>query len=534
MSNAIEELKIAYLKSLPKKVQAMRELMEANHREAWSLLHRKAHSLRGSAGTYGFENVSTAAATLEALLDKALKNDEDPRQEKLIWETFAILESSLHNSSNYSLLNLPYSKEEKPHDIFCLLTDDSEIIHVIRESLNSLGFTIYEFTDSVEFENFVRMQAQYISLIDLQKVDPLLENFLKKNAQQVSHQKIVFTMDTDSDLSTRLRTIRFGSRAFFLKPFHPGELIIKIEQIREASSQYRILILDDDPDTNQWYSFLLSNSGFHCKTLYSYEHIESEMDEFKPDLVLMDMYMPEVSGIELAAVLRQRSVYEGIPIVFLSSEENKHEQIRAMRFGADDFIVKSHDPRHLIDSVYNRILRYKAIATKMVYDGLTAVYNHAFVMSRLEVECKLALRLSTTLSIAILDLDNFKGINDTYGHPAGDHVLKTLCFLLRNRLRKSDIVGRYGGEEFIVILPHTKKEQAEVLLNVIKSHFNKITFSHENFQFTVSFSAGIAEFPREPNVESLIQSADEALYSAKNYGKNQVCVYNPFPIRKKG
>jgi diguanylate cyclase (GGDEF)-like protein len=252
--------------------------------------------------------------------------------------------------------------------------------------------------------------------------------------------------------------------------------------------------------------------------------IMEQLISFKPDLILMDMYMPDCNGYELAKVLRQMEAYVSIPIVFLSSETCVTRQLTAMRMGGDDFLTKPIKTEHLVSSVTIRAERMRIIRNFMERDSLTGLYNHSRSEEQLELAIMRVRRSGGHLAFAMIDIDNFKQINDTYGHPTGDRVIVTLARLLQQRLRKTDIVGRYGGEEFVVVLPDTDIDAARDVLDKIRESFAMIRHAYEKGEFSVTFSCGIARFPECIDATIISNEADKALYQAKNAGRNRVVV----------
>ena len=244
--------------------------------------------------------------------------------------------------------------------------------------------------------------------------------------------------------------------------------------------------------------------------------------EAKPELILMDMYMPKCSGMELASIIRQQEAYVSVPIIFLSLETDKEKQIEAIRLGGDDFLTKPIKAEHLISTIETRITRTRSLRYYMERDSLTGLLNHTNLKERLMLEILKAERTGSNLCFAMIDLDHFKNVNDTYGHLTGDYVLKSLSRLLKDRLRRTDIIGRYGGEEFGVILLNTKPENAIVILDKIRVKFSKLKQKFEEKDFFVKFSCGIASYPFYKNPEDIGSAADRALYYAKEAGRNIV------------
>jgi diguanylate cyclase (GGDEF)-like protein len=203
--------------------------------------------------------------------------------------------------------------------------------------------------------------------------------------------------------------------------------------------------------------------------------------------------------------------YVSIPIVFLSSETCVKRQLVAMRMGGDDFLTKPIQPDHLVSSVAIRAERMRVIRTFMERDSLTGLYNRSMSEEHLELAVMRAHRSGRSLAFAMLDIDGFKKINDTYGHPTGDRVIVTLARLLQQRLRKTDIIGRFGGEEFAVVLPDTDPEAACEVLDQIRQSFAVVRHAYATGEFSVTFSCGIAAYPRHGDVSTLCDAADKAL-----------------------
>jgi diguanylate cyclase (GGDEF)-like protein len=286
-------------------------------------------------------------------------------------------------------------------------------------------------------------------------------------------------------------------------------------------------VVDDEQELANYHSLILQGAGMVTEIVNSPLHVFDRLSEFGPDLVLMDMYMPECDGMELARTIRQMKAYFSVPIVFLSGETNIDKQLSAMIMGGDEFLTKPIKPEHLISSVAIRAERMRIIRSFMERDSLTGLLNHTKTKLGLDVAVARAKRLITRTSFAMIDIDKFKLVNDTYGHPVGDRVIASLARLLQQRFRKTDIIGRYGGEEFAVVLTETDVHHAKDMLNKIRTIFSHIKFRHEDEEFSVSFSAGVASYPEFANTELLSDAADKALYEAKRTGRNKVCIASP-------
>jgi diguanylate cyclase (GGDEF)-like protein len=338
---------------------------------------------------------------------------------------------------------------------------------------------------------------------------------------------LLFFSRQDADTQTRLSAVCAGGQAFFTGTIDASIVLECIERLTNIAhfEPYKVLVVDDSRAQASFTERALNSAGMVTSTLHEPNRVMSELAEFQPDLIILDMYMPRCSGPELAKVIRQSERYVSVPIIFLSAEGDLDKQLDAMGEGADDFITKPIKPRHLIATVRQRAARARSLHALMVRDSLTGLYNHTHILQLLEDACGRARRTARPLSFAMLDIDFFKKVNDTYGHPVGDRVIKSLAVFLKQRLRKTDFIGRYGGEEFAVVLPDTDAASALKVIEEIRQHFAEILHPAQPQDLFCTFSCGIAELQGSEDGKMLSKNADLALYSAKQAGRNQVALF---------
>jgi diguanylate cyclase (GGDEF)-like protein len=339
---------------------------------------------------------------------------------------------------------------------------------------------------------------------------------------------LLFYSDQDTDTPTLLAAVRAGGGAFFNETLDASSLLERIEAITTHISQrepYRALIIDDSRAQALYTERALNNAGISTRTLTDPVKTMAELADFQPDLIILDMYMPECSGTELAQVIRHDDRYVSVPIIYLSAEDDLDKQLDAMSEGGDDFLTKPIKPRHLIATVRNRAERARNLKSRMVRDSLTGLFNHTYTLQLLDDARIRAEREHQPLSFAMIDIDHFKKVNDTYGHPMGDRVIKSLSLFLKQRLRQCDRIGRYGGEEFAVIMPNTTAAAAAHVLDEIRERFAEIHYPAQPNDLNCTFSCGIAQLRAGMDSNLLTKHADEALYTAKRAGRDTVAVY---------
>jgi diguanylate cyclase (GGDEF)-like protein len=290
-----------------------------------------------------------------------------------------------------------------------------------------------------------------------------------------------------------------------------------------------VLSVEDDPDQAGLVRSILESAGYEVCVAAGAREFEEALIAFRPDLVLMDILLPGgVSGYDLARCLRQDERYATLPVLFLTTEQQIHVRIEAVRAGGDDHLAKPISPGLLLSTVAARLERARFLKDLMERDGLTRLLVHTAFLERVRAALIRRRRRpeSPQAALVVLDLDHFKKINDTWGHPVGDRVLIALSGLMRSRLRQTDSIGRLGGEEFGALLEDLTAEDAVHLVERLLADFSAIEHrGPEGASFRVSFSAGVAMSGAASDLPSWLEIADEALYEAKRGGRNRVVGY---------
>lgn len=411
-----------------------------------------------------------------------------------------------------------------------LALNNSEYANRIINQLEFFGFRSISF-DSVDDFIYAAKQDQPETIVaDVDFGGQSFGGIEAVKEIQTNHETTIPTIyvsENKDDIETRLLASRNGGEEFFYRALDPGQLIEKIEQYSHSNVQdpYRILVVDDSKAQAKYIENILIKTGMIPKIETDPMQVLVALEKFQPEIIIMDMYMPGCTGMELARVIRQQDKFHNVPIIYLSAEDDLNKQLHAMSLGGDDFLTKPIDPKHLIATLQNRGRRARSLIALMIRDSLTGLYNHTHTLHLLELEITKGVEQNKPVCFAMLDIDFFKKINDNYGHPIGDRVLKSLSLFLKQRLRKTDHIGRYGGEEFAIVLPNTTERDAKIIINEIRERFAELPQPAGNGNFNVTFSCGIA-LSHEENAQSLCEKADQALYDAKRNGRNTVRCYN--------
>ncbi|WP_421682379.1 PleD family two-component system response regulator [Stutzerimonas urumqiensis] len=407
-----------------------------------------------------------------------------------------------------------------------LALSESERASRLSQQLEFFGVAAQVHASADQFAAAMRERHPAAILMDVDFGGPDLGVRLIEHIQQGLEQKlpVLFFSHDERDTPTRLAAVRAGGLEFFTGSVDASSLLEKIEDLTRSAHNdpYRVLIIDDSRAQATHTERVLNSAGIITRTLLEPFEAMATLSEFQPDLIILDMYMPDCVGTELAKVIRQHERYVSVPIIYLSAEDDIDKQIDAMSEGGDDFLTKPIKTRHLIATVRTRASRARNLKARIVRDSLTGLYNHTHTLQLLEDASFRARREGQPLSFAMLDIDHFKRVNDEYGHPMGDRVIKSLALFLKQRLRKTDQIGRYGGEEFAVVLPDTDARAAGDVLDEIRRRFAEIHYPAKPRDLSCTFSCGIAELAPGTDVKALTQQADEALYRAKHGGRNRV------------
>lgn len=414
---------------------------------------------------------------------------------------------------------------DRPSTALVIFDENSDEADSLDAQLAPFGYSVTHVDATSDLIEAVRSADAPFLLVRARNPDISGDSraALQTLLEAIPETVIVFLAEHGS-LTARVAAIRNGAAAYIIAPYSALDIVDRLESLGGVSQDqpYRVMIVDDDPQIARYHEAILHQANIKTTIVPDASETLNVMTEFRPELILLDFYMPDFDGRELAAAIRQEPAYDSIPIVFLSGEGDRDVQQRVMRIGGDDFLTKPIRPDHLLGAVLLRARRFRSLRAMMSRDSLTGLLNHTATKEQVEIALSSARRRGKDLSFAMLDIDKFKDVNDTYGHPAGDQVLRSLSLLLKQRLRTTDIIGRYGGEEFVVALPETPQSDAVRVLNDIREGFSVIDQPSHLGPFRVTLSCGVASFPARDGIESLTEAADKALYDAKRNGRNRV------------
>lgn len=285
----------------------------------------------------------------------------------------------------------------------------------------------------------------------------------------------------------------------------------------------KLLVVDDDDVLRSFLVRRFELDGYVVHESDSVDKAKQKLREETFDLILLDLMMHPKSGYELFDYLKEDPTLKWIPLIVLSARNDVHDKVRCLMLGANDYVTKPFQYDELAARIYSLLSRTRNFEQLAFRDPLTGIFNRRYFDHQIEQELQRIARYPAPISIAFIDIDRFKHINDTYGHAIGDLVLQGLAHLLQQQLRSTDFLARFGGEEFVAVMPNTTGEQAVRLMEgVLQLTHRQPIAQFEGQSFSITFSCGVSEWTRGLPTAHWIALADEAMYRAKQQGRDRV------------
>ncbi|RRU93749.1 diguanylate cyclase [Stutzerimonas xanthomarina] len=496
----------------------------ASRRLVMLSIRERLHRLAGAAGTFGFAKLGERARQLEQRADRWLDSAKPgSRAAEAFARAVLQLASETPGQERDGAAELPEHHEEPaPGCRIYLMKADPVAGASMAVTLRNFGYLVSQWPNFAALQAAVADELPDALIVSVQQDSDF--DALAALQQGLEQPLPLLVIHDRADFASQLAAVRAGAQGFFVRPLDITQLENSLERCldRQQGEPFRVLIVDDDAELAARYSLVLRNAQMQVQILTEPTRVLETMRSFNPEVLLLDVNMPDCSGPELAQMIRLHDEWLRVTIIYLSAETDTHRQMAALLKAGDDFITKPISDTALVAAVYSHAQRARSLSTALARDSLTGLLKHADIKEQLALEVQRTTRTGKPASVVMLDLDHFKQINDTYGHAAGDNVIRALANLLRQRLRRIDSLGRYGGEEFVAVLPECSALQARRIFDEIRVRFAALSFNAGDQEFRVTFSAGICETDGHSASGLLLEHADQALYVAKHNGRNQV------------
>jgi diguanylate cyclase (GGDEF)-like protein len=535
---ALVELRAEYLREGAGRLEEIDRLLNVLSRDsadetAFRDLLRRFHGFAGSGTSYGLPQITALALEGERECATLLARHAAPTAKDLHhWQALlGQLRATLDGAGKPGGARSAAAPAARPvaaaPDIL-VVDDDAELRKAVKRLATQEGMSVRSAETSVLGKSAIDERVPDGLVVGTRLPDgPGYDLVEHLRARPGSDLTAVLMVASSASFLDKVDAIHCGADGYFQKPVDWAAFQRRLQHLleRNKAEPARILYVEDDSNQAAFVRAVLQSAGYEVRICDDPKRFEADLTAFRPDLVLMDIVLPGFSGYDLARYVRQDERYAALPIVFLTTEVQMQARIETARAGGDGYIEKPVTPGLLLSDVAARIERGRFIRGLMNRDGLTRLLTHTAFLEQARSVLGEALRdPGRTVAWVMIDVDHFKGINDRYGHPVGDRVLSGLAALLRRRLRQPDATGRYGGEEFAVLIEGLGEPEAVRLVSRLLAEF-AATDHHaaDGSSFRVTFSAGVAVLtPASMDLDRWRKAADDALYGAKAAGRNRV------------
>jgi len=531
MSETLEEaykaLRREYIAEAPGRLAELRKdiaAFRAGEPDATASLRTRFHRLAGSGGSYGFPVISEISRETERWLKDLPATTPSSDSVSRLEQAVTRLSGAFNQAAGEIGLTTEPIRQVEFGWRSLVVGPAGKLRDQIEYSLETSGFLVKVDTGAGEPKQLPVSDRPDLLVIIAGVTDAYAIATAWSSAGAVRPRAIVLVDPGES--TDQVRAIASGIDVIF-----PADrILLELPKYAKTLARIgtppsRVLLVEEDATQANSIVGLLEQANVrvsHCRDGVTARDM---LARDTPDLVLMDIRLPgDLDGLALARLVRQDPRFGLIPIVFLTAEDTVADQIEALRAGADHFLTEPVDQNLLTQLVINRAERGRRIREMVHRDGLTGLLNHATLMAELEHSVEYARRHDENFAFIMVDVDHFKRVNDRYGHLVGDQVLLHIAKIFQSTARASDLIGRYGGEEFAVILRRTDRGGAGVLAGKLRKALAErpaVVGADESIPIRVCM--GIACYPADGTTAATVAAeADQALYRAKAGGRDRV------------
>lgn len=544
LQERLRQLRETYMAELPDKVyqveQAWAAFASYNPSQAeLDQLRQKVHKLTGSSATYGFTNLSRAARRVEACITGLIEQSTpvSGAQRRQVEEALTGLHASL-NDEDFQRAAERFSSTIQGPDtgipgggLVYVVDDDPDVGGYLAQNLRAYGYQVQEYQSLGDMGRALESERPAVIILDI--IFPEGELAGVKAAAELrkgsDNPPAIIFLSSRSDMFTRLEAMRAGAAVFLAKPVDVSSLLSKLSLLTvpmNEQERFRVLVVDDDRTQALYCAAILQKAGMQSEMVTDPMTVMGVLDRFLPDLILLDLYMDNVGGLELASVIRQREDLGDIPIVFLSGETDSEKRFAALSLGADDFLTKPISPVHLVSAVRSRILRTRATQAKIrllaAQDRLTGLYNRDHFLKQLESALEQAQAGAPPRPLIYLEIDQYRLLTERLGMQGEDRLLLGVAELLRQFVGTGEAVGRMGGSAFALLLRRGEPGEVESRAEQLRRQLEVRLFQVGDQSVSITASLGVALVDNEAhNAEAVFGLAEQACWGAETEGGNR-------------
>jgi diguanylate cyclase (GGDEF)-like protein len=488
-----------------------------------------AHKLAGSVGTFGFAEGSALARETELIFqnDALLDDAKVFRLAELVVQLRTELSRDIVPVVDEEALDEKGAAAGEVGPLVLVSSRDPQLVSRLTAEATSRGMRTVTATDVYSARDAAALEQPDVALLDLALRGGTSAELRLLEQLQALDPPVPALVFTSSDVFTdRVEVARRGGRGFLDKKLDAKAAVDSAFQLLAVSKRqpYKVLAVDDDPEVLRSLDVVLTERGLNVATLNDPTRFWELLEEVAPDLVVIDVDMPHISGVELCRVIRNDPRWAAVPVMFLTADQDPEVVNRIFSAGADDYLVKPIVGPDVVTRVENRLDRVQLYRSLVESDQQTGVANRKRSTEVLNGYLRLAERYRQPMSLAVLDVDGLKAINDEHGHHAGDRVMRKIGDILQNTFRGEDVVARWAGDEFVLGMYGMLRDDGVQRTAEVLEAIRPLDFAGADGKtFRVTFSAGVAQFPDDGgDVHVLYRAADGAVQAAKNAGRDRV------------
>ncbi len=487
------------------------------------------HQLAGAGGLYEMTDLSRLAIRGEEILRLFLQSPANITAGSIqeVRQLMDSLESAIANQSAGPVPSMEQSKaaadDARPEGIM-VVTGTMQTVNSLTGALEKLCLEVIPYCTAGSAREALNKRMPGALIVDVPLPDgPGYDLARCVRAHPEGASTPVLMLSQEIGFLNKVLAIRSGADAIFEHPLDFKAISSKLEDLFEKTrpSQYRILYMEDDPDQANLVESLLKAAGYNAICLQDPKLFEETLIQYGPDLLLLDISLGVIDGIELARFVRQNERFATVPIIFLTTQNQLNMHIASASAGGDDHLIKPVAPQLLIATIAGRLERYRTLRKLIGQDGLTGCLTYGAFMDELSRLTHAQTHAYDT-QLMLIDVDNLRAVNEKFGYAAGDKVIASLANILRGTFRHSALTGRAGGNCIGVASENLDESELAGIAGEVLSQFKSSQHKARGSSFTVTASAAIAAVPSDRIVATWLAVADKRLKQAKQAGPGQI------------
>ncbi len=423
------------------------------------------------------------------------------------------------------------------HKVFHL-SDGNPLACEVDQKIEAAGYELTLLDSVSELQEVLGALAPHLVIVDAPFQDSLetIGDMIKVARTRLGRRLSLLTFSHSAELPIRLRAMRAGADSFIPLPAQSGDVMERVSELLDAenSDPFRVLIVEDDRAQSIFAESILRKAGMSTNAVTDPLAALDQLEKFHPELILMDLYMPNCSGMELTSIIREREAFINTPIVFLSGEQNQEMHFEALNAGGDDFLSKPIRPKHLISAVTNRVRRARSMGrraqTQNPRDPVTGLYDRAFVLDRLNAKLAAEDPASQGGGLLYVVIDGAGQIRERVGLTIFEALLNQVGAFVTAHIDDKDIVARYGDTSFALLAAARDEDALIGLAGTLRDDIAREVFEHEGKTLTVSLAIGICPFAAGlGDAGAMLNAAERAMTDARSAaaGQTRIGVFHP-------